>query len=414
MSKLRKIDLPCLKAKMGDWFYYVTILKFDEVAKRIKIPKEINAKYEDKNLKLSEWIQRDIDGKRINPIVNYLKTDQRFFNSLILGIYDGKPSWHDIEFTKSDYKSEEDDIDYFSRTFGILSLSGAESIFAIDGQHRAMAIREAVNQDQSTVKDDEIAVIFIAHKATLEGNMRTRRLFSTLNRYAKPVSQAETIALSEDDNAAIITRRMVDTFPLFKGKILTTKNRAVSPDNSTDFTNIMVLYDLVRWYLTNTPIVGFKLSGKPAKEYSETRESETNLEEDQKIFEDLILRCVNEIKELDDYFKGKLIRRKVKSTSLLFRPIGQNVFIAVLKISKEYQKLSEAIQFFSNKNFSLSNKLWNRVFFDVNTRTIIPDKSRQRFATLLIVEYLGIQIKRTSKDVEILETFKSLTQHVNN
>ncbi|MEO5912539.1 MAG: DNA sulfur modification protein DndB [Pelobium sp.] len=412
MSKLRKIDLPCLKGKMGDWFYYVTILKFDEVAKRVRLPREISAKYEDENLKLSEWIQRDIDDRRIDPIVNYLKTEQRFFNSLILGIYDGKPSWHDIEFTKSDYNADEDDIDYFSRTFGILSLSGGESIFAIDGQHRAKAIRAAVTSDPS-LKSDEIAAIFIAHKATVEGNMRTRRLFSTLNRYAKPVSQAETIALSEDDNSAIITRRMVDSFPLIKNKILTNKNRAIKPENSTDFTNIMVLYDLVRWYLTNSSLASFKTLGKPAKEYSETRESENELIKDQKKFENLFTRCVKESSELKNFFGGQPVNRKDKKTSLIFRPIGQYVFISVLKIAQEHRKLQKAITFFDKTNFSLSSRLWNKVFYDANTSTIIPDKSRQRFAIILIVEHLGIPVKRTVKDIEILKTFTSLRKHIN-
>ncbi|HZY39397.1 MAG TPA: DNA sulfur modification protein DndB [Mucilaginibacter sp.] len=413
MSNIKKIDLPCLRGKMGDWFYYVTVLKFSEVARRVKLPKEINAKYDDKNLKLSEWIQREIDDSRIDPIVNYLKTEQRFFNSLILGIYDGKPSWHDIEFQLSDFAAQEEEIDYFSRTFGILSLTGAESIFAIDGQHRAVAIRKAVSNDKSLL-NDEIAAIFVAHKATVEGNMRTRRLFSTLNRYAKPVSQAETIALSEDDNSAIITRRMVDNFPLFKTRILTTKNRAINPENVTDFTNIMVLYDMVRWYLTNTPIFGFKLSGKPARAYSETREPENILLADQKVFEELVLRCVDEIGSLKTFFDGKAINRKLRTTSLLFRPVGQNVFISVLKIAKEQKKLSEGIQYFGKGNFSLSNRLWAKVFFDANTSTIIPDKSRQRFATLLIVEHLGVPVKRTAKDKEILTKFQALIKHVGN
>lgn len=412
MSNITKIDLPCLRGKMGDWLYYVTVLKFSEVAKRVRLPKEISAKYEDKNLKLSEWIQRDIDDARINPIVNYLKTEQRFFNSLILGIYDGKPSWHDIEFTLSEYETNEDEIDYFSRTFGILRLGGDESIFAIDGQHRAKAIRNAVAKDPS-LKDDEIAAIFVAHKATVEGNMRTRRLFSTLNRYAKPVSQAETIALSEDDNSAIITRRMVDSFPLLKDKVLTNKNRAISPENNTDFTNIMVLYDMVRWYLTSTLLGGIKTSGRPAREYSETRMSEEELSGDQQKFEDLFTRCVKEINVLTEFFAGQPIKRKTKSTSLLFRPIGQYVFISVIKIAKEHRKLRKAIEFFNNANFSLGNRLWNKVFYDSNTGSLNTDKSRQRFAIILITETLGIPVKRTAKDLEVLKTFKSFTNHVN-
>ena len=49
---------------------------------------------------------------------------------------------------------------------------------------------------------------------------RTRRLFTTLNRYAKPVKKSEIIALDEDDIIAIITRELVEKYPLFREKFL--------------------------------------------------------------------------------------------------------------------------------------------------------------------------------------------------
>lgn len=411
MNNIGKIDLPCLRGRMGDWYYYVTILKFSDVSDRIKLPEEINHKYNDPNLKLSEWIQRDIDLKRITPLVNYLKTEQRFFNSLILGIYDGKPRWHDIAFEKSKFATSEEEINYFSSTFGILSLNGDESIFALDGQHRAFGIREAIKAGQD-IKNDEVAAIFVAHKATEEGSIRTRRLFSTLNRYAKPVSQAETIALSEDDNSAIITRRIVDTNDILKARVLTTKNRAINPSNSTDFTNIMVLYDMVRIYLTDSPVFSIKVMGYAKKSYEETRVSEAQLKKDQGRFEVLLFKFVNAIPELKAYFNGGTINRKSDNCSLLFRPIGQLVFISVLKVAGEHRKLAKAISFFSKANFSGENHLWGKVFFDENTGDINTDKVRQRFAALLILEHLGIPVNRLAKDNETLQAFKPLIKHV--
>ncbi|MDB5122393.1 MAG: hypothetical protein JWP94_522 [Mucilaginibacter sp.] len=411
MNKASKIDLPCLRGRMGDWFYYVTILKFGDVAERVKLPEEINEKYSDPNLKLSEWIQRDIDPKRITPIVNYLKTEQRFFNSLILGIYDGKPKWHDIAFEKSKFATTEEEINYFSSTFGILSLNGDESIFAMDGQHRAMGIRNAVEEGQN-IKDDEVAAIFVAHRATEEGGIRTRRLFSTLNRYAKPVSQAETIALSEDDNAAIITRRMVDMNELLKARVLTTKNRAISPTNSTDFTNIMVLYDMVRIYLTDTPVFGIRVNGYSRTAYGQTRAEEDQLKKDQAKFEALFAKLADGIPVLKTYFQGGPINRRDESSSLLFRPIGQIVCISILKVAAEHRKLTRAINFFAKAKFNGKNRLWRKVFFDESTGDINTDKVRQRFATLLILEHLGISFVRSSKDNETLQAFQPLVKWV--
>lgn len=171
-----------------------------------------------------------------------------------------------------------------------MTLQGDESIFAIDGQHRALSIRKAIKEDNS-LRTDEIAAIFVAHKTTEEGKIRTRRLFSTLNKFAKPVSRSEIIALSEDNNCAVITRYLVDEFNLFKGKILVIKNRSINPDNQTAFTNIMVLYDIVERLLTDKPVVGIKVTGRSKNDFTSIRTSdkETNkaIKEVEKIFSEI-------------------------------------------------------------------------------------------------------------------------------
>ena len=72
-----KLTLPTLRAKMGDWIYYVTIMTFEEISKRVSMADEIH-----KNKGLKTLIQREVRD-RTKGIVEYLKTqDQRFFNSL--------------------------------------------------------------------------------------------------------------------------------------------------------------------------------------------------------------------------------------------------------------------------------------------------------------------------------------------
>ncbi len=43
-----------------------------------------------------------------------------------------------------------------------------------------------------------------------------RRLFSNLNRYAKPTDQATNIIMDEDDTFAILTRRLITDKPFFQ------------------------------------------------------------------------------------------------------------------------------------------------------------------------------------------------------
>ena len=407
MSKTKKdiIHLPCLRGRMGDWLYYITLMSFSEVGKRVKLPHEIDEKYDDEKLKLGDWIQRKIESNRTKNIVEYLVgTEQRFFNSLILGLYDGNPTWQEVDVQTSEEYNDEDQVTYLSKTFGILSLHGNESIFAIDGQHRALSIRKAIQQD-SELSKDEISVIFIAHKTDDEGKIRTRRLFSTLNKYAKPVSQSEIIALSEDNNCSIITRALVDEFDVLAGKVLVIKNRSINPENASAFTNIMVLYDIVERLLTDKTVAGIKVTGRNKNSYIRNRVSNEELETDTKYVKKVLKEIITTIPSLKKFFDTGSVDRTKKGTSLLFRPIGQNIFFSVLKVAIDHSKKKKALDYFSKDTFNLSNKIWNNVFWDSETSTIITEKSRQRFAILLILEHLGFETKRTKKDQEIFDSF---------
>lgn len=408
MSEIEKLNLPCLKGKMGDWFYYISLLSFSEVAKRIRLPKEIDTKYRSQEeLKLGEWIQREIKKNRINEIVEYLKNqDQRFFNSLILGMYDGKPGWSEISVKTSELFDEEEDLDYFSKTFGILTLTGKESIFAIDGQHRALSIRQAVKEDPE-LAEDEICAIFIAHRTNDLGKVRTRRLFSTLNRYAKPVNKKEIIALSEDDNCAIITRKLVEEYLPFADRILISGNKAVSPKAINSFTSIISLYEFVERLLTNKSIPGYgKSSGAKHYSYTNTRVKDEELDLAFESLKQIFDKMISEIPAFRRFFiKNQPVKRSLLESSLLFRPIGQKVLFDVYKAMVNEGKQGDAINFFKRDDFDLTHKVWKEVFWDKETETIVTDPSRQRFATLLILEYLGLPVKRTKKDLEILANF---------
>ena len=69
-------------------------------------------------------------------------------------------------------------------------------------------------------------------------------------------SQSEIIGLSEDNNCAVITRSIIDNFPLFKNAVLINKNRSISIENNNAFTNIIVLYDIIERLLTDKSVYG--------------------------------------------------------------------------------------------------------------------------------------------------------------
>ncbi|KSV18847.1 hypothetical protein DA01_08810, partial [Dehalococcoides mccartyi] len=155
---------------------------------------------------LREMLQRSITDN-YKQIATYIsQQEERFFNSLVLAVYDGDPQWHEVRLNYGDGE------EYYD--IGLLELTGKEKIFPIDGQHRVEGIKKALKENNG-FKDEQIPVIFIGHKNDESGMQRARRLFSTLNRYAKPVSKRDIITLDEDDAVAIASRELIENNPLF-------------------------------------------------------------------------------------------------------------------------------------------------------------------------------------------------------
>lgn len=235
------MKIPAIKGKIGDWIYYSGIMSFRQINEHVT--PSIGEIYQ--ATCLDDVLQRELTSN-FHDIKEYLLNDkERFFNAIILAVYDGDPQWLEVEFSESEREYT---------NVGFLQFSGDETIFPVDGQHRVAGIKEAlkVNDDLS---GEHVPVIFIAHHKTDDGRKRTRKLFSTLNRRAKPVGKNENIALDEDDVCAIITRDLIQTFPLFmEDNVVNSKGKQIPAKNTCAFTSLITLYQcvdiFVHWYLT--------------------------------------------------------------------------------------------------------------------------------------------------------------------
>lgn len=217
-----QLQVPAMRGAIGNWIYYVTLLPFSAVADRIKRTDEIHS-----SKLLREMIQRALT-QRSKNIASYIASQQqRFFNAIVVGVYGGDPEWHQLNVKSSEFFDSSGLESRVANSLGILTLNGDEKLFAIDGQHRVEGIKEFMSNqkpEQVKVLEDEVCAIFVAHSNSDEGLQRTRRLFATLNRYAKPVSFTEIIALDEDDVVAITCRELLENHPLFKqGRVSLTK-----------------------------------------------------------------------------------------------------------------------------------------------------------------------------------------------
>ena len=200
---------PTIRAKMGDWDYYVTTLPFYEVAQRVKFATDLITP-----ANMSEWIQRNVIPRRAEQIADYLiKQPERFFPSIVVGVYQGQPTWYEIEVQESPIWGTPGLDPRFQDSFGILELDGEENLYAIDGQHRVAGIKKALEKLKEqgdplyqTLANEDLTFVFVSAEIGDAKIERVRRLFTTLNKEARRINPQEIIALDEDDPAEIITR----------------------------------------------------------------------------------------------------------------------------------------------------------------------------------------------------------------
>jgi DNA sulfur modification protein DndB len=202
------VTYPSLKCQMGSWIYYVTCIKAVDIVKLVHFAHECFPENE-----LDKVLQRRLTDRSLE-IAAYLDlNEQRFFGSLILAAYDGEPNFIPINLPDAALLGE------LSPKPGLLRFDGTEKYYALDGQHRLAALQKVVKDKPERYAQDEISAIIVCHTRDDEGIKRARRLFTTLNRYAKKTSKAEDVMMDEDSPADIYTRRLVREHDFFRQRI---------------------------------------------------------------------------------------------------------------------------------------------------------------------------------------------------
>ncbi|MCI0462013.1 MAG: DGQHR domain-containing protein [Gemmataceae bacterium] len=185
----------------------------------------------------------------------------RFLGSLVIAAWSGEP-----QYTPLTMEDPDGMLAGLDREFGVLTFDGTQAYFVLDGQHRLRAIKDAIKKNPELGGED-ICVLIVTHYDTPEGKMRTRRLFSNINRNAKQTGQAENVALDEDDGFAILTRQPLEYHEFLRedGRVrvilsvgeegeLKLASSSVPKTDPRALTTFTVLYDVLRY-------LGFDLPG---------------------------------------------------------------------------------------------------------------------------------------------------------
>jgi DNA sulfur modification protein DndB len=370
-TKKQNLTLPALRGILGNWVYYSCLVSLKEIAMRVQFADEIH-----KSKQLSGMIQRKLQSTRSTQIASYIKTQpERFFNSLVVATYGGKPDWHPITSINSKASDGEllDLSEEVLESVGFLTFHGDEKLFALDGQHRLAGIKKAVQDGLPEDQVDEVSVIFVAHKVTPQGLERTRRLFTNLNKTARPVSKGDIIALDEDDVMAICVRKLIEETDYFSDKrIAFVASNNMPSSNLESITTIGNLYDILAILFSESES---SLKKKKA-DLQRSRPSDSDLNAYFNLAKSYISLLADNFAEFRSFLsaaKPSTVVAKHRGShggKLLFRPVGLDILTRVVAKLTKSMPLEDAVKLASKLPRDLTAAPFATLMWNTTTETI--------------------------------------------
>ena len=348
---------PALRSRMGTWDYYVVKMSANELSQNVKYASEV---HDDRTL--DKAIQRILDESRVKKdIVEYLKRQpNRFFSSIVVAALEGNPIFYPVKVTDDPRFEIFSDEQKLNEAFGVLKFDGNQKYYALDGQHRLSAIKTLLDRTDDAsdgaplgFENDEISVIVVvpSQEDSNETFMQKyRRLFSNLNRYAKPMDQATNIIMDEDDTFAILTRRLITDHAFFhtdarrqleSDRIKTTKGKNLKTGDSY-FTSIETLYEMNIRLLSSSKRISTGWGqvgdeGPDLKTFKKFRPPEEYIDS---LYDELLIYWEGLLAELPILHNDPMKMRFHEITDrtdkdgmdhLLFWPIGQQMLVEIAR-----------------------------------------------------------------------------------
>ena len=417
---------PAVQGKVGNWCYYATKMTAHDLSEGVRFASEL-----DQPGVLDKIIQRELnEGRAKHDIAGYLADNKdHFFNSIVIAAWDGNPRFLTVAIADDPQFALLADDERFTKSFGVLKFDGKQKYYALDGQHRLKAIKALLAGDtEFTAPTDfqfeEFPVVIVVPK---DGEKftdfvpRYRRLFSNLNRYAKPMDLATVIAMDEDDSFAILTRKLIaeqDFFKWFEGDN-SSRIRVKGGKNIPDTENC--LFSIITLYEMNCELLW---SNARQNEFGKMKEWIKLSRRPDEILDPLFKELVatwNAILDEMPLFKGVPTDfrsskgedfdrdGRMVTNHLLFRPIGQDMLAGLVRrMMDRWADLParEAIRGLSTIEWRLHQGPWRHLLSvydsDKDRWKMRTDKEAQQVASNLLDFIAGV----VSHEAHTLETLR--------
>ena len=314
--------LAAMKGKLGNTDYFIIAMKAKELVEKAVIPSEMEEWH---NLTLEEKEQRDINYNRVKKeIAPYLAKDKgRFFGAIIVAAKHFDPgNFEPIADVATKglpklYQTQ-------ARLLGFLTLTGGEVLIPLDGQHRLKAIQFALNgKDEhdrpipgmspcTDLANEDITVMLVPYD-----RQKSRKIFTRVNRYARPTSSGQNLVTDDEDYIAISARMVANK--IIGSDLVKTRGTSLS-EKDGEFSALSSIADC------NKAILEAHFSAKVGKPFI------INAPETRKMYDEKISDIWRHLTENIETFRlmlsdptedGDEKRREIRRDYLLGKPIPQ-------------------------------------------------------------------------------------------
>ena len=345
---------PALRSQMGSWNNYTVKMSARELSISMKYASEV---YE--NLTLGRAIQRIMnDGAVRREIAEYLKCQpDRFLSSIVVAAIGGNPSFYPLEIIDDSYPAMFHEAASLNESLGVLKFDGTQKYYVLDGQRRLSAIKALLDRNNSlsdgvpeNFENDELSVnVIVPDQEDSDFMQKFRRLFSCLNRHAKPTDKVTNIIMDEDDTFAVLTRRLLTEHDYFKWAGRQSESQRVKTRRGKNlrhtapyFTSLETLYEMNIELLSSAqrrpkgwgPIAA---EGTDLKFFKRFRPSEEYIDS---LYAELTMYWDALLDEIPDLHKDPRLMRvhdmderegEAETDHLLFWPIGQQMLAEIVR-----------------------------------------------------------------------------------
>ena len=379
-----------LKLEMGTTISYITSVTLDWVAQKVSYARELpvfKGKFNPDTNKVqideetaSEIRQREPDWRRQFPMTMYLvKRDHHKFPPILVVAHQDWVHTPDADEWGVDGRATRSSIEERSLdsagTYFELGTSETTLFYALDGQHRLMAIRglhtllkegklhartikneqrnkfestdELAEQGINTQKIQsrmsekigiEIIPAVLKGETAEEALQRLRSIFVHVNQNAKRLEKGELAQLDEDDGFAIVARRVTSTHRLLKGHVRMKGGQL--PVSSPCYTTMETVVSVAQEYLGQLEVYARWNQDKDMKIRPDEKELVSGTEKLKSYFNALSeLPSHRAIINGADGEEIERMRQKDGEDNMLFRPVAQEALaraIGRLEREREY------------------------------------------------------------------------------